>query len=85
MGLLTEKESQSIPSAFGVPSYFVDTFFVEPAGHGCVRLYACSKINGELVTQYVAVIPAVCLFESTSMVREMALAMLNDGAGNARH
>jgi hypothetical protein len=83
MDRLDQADSKSMPSAFGVPSFFADIFFVEPAGHGCIRLYACARQGGEIVPQYVVVIPAECLFEGSKHVREAALAMIDGGGGTS--
>lgn len=77
-------ESQGIPDAFGVPSYFVTDFFTEAAGPGLVRLYGCARINGALVAQYVAVIPVEAALAGSSMVRDMAVSVLHE-AGGAVH
>lgn len=77
-----ETESACIPDAYGVPTFFATTFFAEPAGENCVRLYACAKINGQIVPQYVAVIPARSMLEAQAVVRMTAIAVMRgDGAG----
>jgi hypothetical protein len=85
MGLLEQKESQSIPDAFGVPSYYVHKFFAEPAGPGDVRLYACATINGVLVPQYLAVMPALSLLTSADLVREVARQLLRGEGASGLH
>lgn len=85
MSRLIETESQGIPDAFGVPSYFATIFFAEPAGDGCIRLFACARINGVIVPQYVSVMPARSVIEGSGMVREMALAVMTGKGDDAVH
>lgn len=74
-------EPEGIPDAFGVPSYFVTDYFAEQAGRGLVRLYGCARINGALVAQYVAVMSVEAALAGSSLIRDMAIAVLHEDGG----
>jgi len=77
MGRLDQAATEGIPDAFGVPSYFVTTFFAEAAGGGCVRLYGCATINGVVMPQYIAVIPIEAVLSGSQMLQSKALAVMH--------
>lgn len=79
MGMAIEDETQTIPDAIGVRSYFATIFYAEPAGDGCVRVYGCAKVNGRIETQYIVVIPARCMLEGQAVVRQTAVAVMHEG------
>ena len=78
MARLEQTATEGIPDAFGVPSYFVTTFFAEAAGGGCVRLYACATINGVLTPQYIAVIPIEAVLGGSQMLQSKVLNIMHE-------
>lgn len=74
-------EPEGIPDAFGVPSYFVTDFFTEAAGPGLVRIYGCARLNGALVAQYIAVMSVEAALQGSSLIRDMAIAVLHEDGG----
>lgn len=55
MGILGMPATMPDVDFFGTPEYFVTRTWFEPAGIGCVRVFAVCERNGQTIPLYTAV------------------------------